>query len=68
MNSPFQFYSTKDQITHILTIKRNINEVIHNRIYLKNFASKLMELLCDLDELKEFMTSEIIQVFIFNFI
>lgn len=60
--------SNKELINQILTIKRNINETIHNRLYVKNFPSKLMEILCDLDELKEFISTEIIQVFIFYFI
>ncbi len=68
LNSSFQKSSNKDLINNIMIIKRNINEVVHNRLYLKNFASKLMDLLCELDEIKDFINSEIIQVFLFIFI
>jgi hypothetical protein len=57
--------TNKDLINNILTVKKNINEIVHNRLYMKNFASKLMELLCEIDELKDFINSEIIQVFLF---
>ncbi len=60
--------NNKELVNNILAIKRNINEIVHNKLYIKNFATKLMELLCELDEIKDYINSEIIQVFLFKFI
>ncbi len=58
----FYGLTTRDLINKILTVKRNINEIVHNRLYVKNYASRLMGLLCEIDELYPVLNSEIIQV------
>jgi len=65
LNLSLQGLTNKYLINNILILKRNINEIVHNRLFMKNFASKLMDVLCEIDELKYLMNSEIIQVFLF---
>ena len=52
----------KDTINSIIEIKKSINEIIRDKIYIKNFDKRIYELLNELDDLKNKINVEIIQV------
>jgi hypothetical protein len=52
----------KDLINNIMSIKRNIAEIIRDRLYIKNFASRILEYLYELDDITDKITVEVLQV------
>jgi hypothetical protein len=56
---------TRELINNIMNIKRNINETLRDRIYYKNFSSKVLQLLYELDDVKEKINAEVLLVSLF---
>ena len=51
-------------IKQIYPIKRNINEILKNKIYNKNFTENLLEQIYEIDDLKNHITVEVLLVWI----
>jgi hypothetical protein len=54
--------NSREIVNEVLSIKKNINETVRERLYIKNFDSKLIDYLCELDDLSSCFNVEIIQV------
>jgi hypothetical protein len=62
MDSSNKTNSNKELINSIMIIKRSIAEIIRDRLYIKNFANRIIELLYELDDMADKITVEVLQV------
>jgi DNA-binding FrmR family transcriptional regulator len=58
--------NSRDVINQILAVKRSINEIMRDRLYIKDFAPKLMQNIYEADDLLQMFNVEILLVNIFN--
>ena len=57
--------NSRDVINQISAVKRNINDIMRDRLYIKDFAPKLMQNIYEADDLLENFNVEILLVNIF---
>lgn len=49
-------------ITTLIDLKKQLNDIMKDRLYIKNFDDRLIQYLCEVDDLKMNINAEIIQV------
>lgn len=60
--------SEKTLIANIISIKKAIGDIIRDRLYIKNFSNKIIELLYELDDYSPRIGVDVIQVISIKFI
>jgi hypothetical protein len=56
---------SRDLINHVLSVKRTINEIMRDRLYIKDFSCKLMQNIYEADDIISSFNVDILLVNIF---